>query len=221
MNIKVIITLILLTLWQAHAAQGAETSTQTTPTQKLYQLSTPVKAMHEWEISTDILAENPELNTTDYKVIDEALESGILDEMSTQVIEYKFTTDGKILDWVLQYNDQTPVKVIVHGLPGIFNVDFENGRPTRFTLDKNAFQKDLDEGMIFLDGYEKGLEYFDITYNNQGFPSSLSGKSLDFFGNQPYKETYSKYVIDQNGNWITRIVDTPYETKKQYRAYQY
>ncbi|MDE6652223.1 MAG: hypothetical protein K2K08_07445 [Paramuribaculum sp.] len=221
MKIRLIIALILFTISQTHVAQGQETSTQTTQTQKLYQLSTPVKVIHEWEIQTDILADNPQFNTTDYKVINKAIENGDLDEMSTRVVNYEFTSDGKVLDWVLQYNGQTPVKVRVCGLPGIFNVDFENGRPVKFTLDKDAFQNDIDEGKIYLDGYEKGLEYFDVSYNNQGFPSSLSGKSLDYFGGNQYQESYSKYTIDSNGNWINRIVDTPNETKKQYRSYEY
>lgn len=218
---RLIIILILATIWQSQTAKGEETLTQLTPTQRLYQLKAPVKVIHEWDLSTEILADSPQFNTLDYKVIENAIEDGEIDEMSTRVVNYEFTNDGRINDWVALYSNQTPVKVRINDIPGIFNVDFKNGYPTRFTLDKNAFQNDLDEGLIFLDGYEKGLEYFDITYNNQGFPSSLSGKSLEFFGGEQYKETYSKYTIDSNGNWITRIVTTPYQTKKQYRAYQY
>lgn len=221
MNMKSIISLMLVMVFCSCSAHSAETSQGPTQTQKLYLLKTPVKVIREWDISTDILVENPQFNTSDYKIIDQAIENEEIDEMSTRIVTYEFNDDGKINDWVELYSNQTPVKVRVSGLPGIFNVDFDNGLPTKFTLDKEAFQKDLDEGKIFLDAYEKGLEYFTITYDENGFPSQLSGQSLEFFGGDPYKESYSKYVIDRNGNWTTRIVDTPYETKKQFRAYEY
>ncbi|MBD5340480.1 MAG: hypothetical protein HDR94_02795 [Bacteroides sp.] len=221
MKIRLIITLILGIIYQTHAAQGQETSTQPTPTQKLYQLSTPVKVFREWDISDEVLAENPQFNTSDYKIIEQAIKDGYIDGMSTHIVKYEFANDGKVNDWVELYSHQTPQRVTVNGLPGVFKVEFEDGMPTKFTLDQEAFQNALDEGLLFLDCYDNGLEYFTITYDEKGFPSELSGQSMDFFGGKQYNESYSKYMIDRNGNWINRIVYTPYETKKQYRSYEY
>ena len=220
MKIRLIITLILVIIYQTHAAQGQETSTQPTPTQKLYQLSTPVKVIREWYISDEVLAENPQFNTSDYKIIEEAIENGDIDEMSTYIVKYEFANDGKVNDWVELYSYQTPQRVMVNGMPGVFKVEFEDGMPTKFTLDQEAFQNTLDEGLLFLDCYDNGLEYFTITYDEKGFPSELSGQSMELFGGNQYTESYSHYKIDDKGNWTKRTVVTPFATKFQYRSYE-
>lgn len=58
-----VISAILFSACIAYAQQNL------TPTQKLYQLSQPVKAFHEWEISTDELAGNFQFDTNNLKLL--------------------------------------------------------------------------------------------------------------------------------------------------------
>ena len=195
--------------------------TQDPTTLDLYNLKTPVKVMKEWAISHSDLAENPKLNPTSPDAVKAAIEKEILDEMSVRVVDYEFGSDSKANDWVLTYSGNTPTEVRMNGIPGTFNVKYENGLPTQFTLNQQAFQKAVDEGNMFLDAYDVGFDKFTITYDKDGMPASLSGEPMSVFGGAKYTETYSDYKFDDKGNWVRRKVTTPYDTKNQYRFYVY
>lgn len=190
------------------------------PTMQLYGLKAPVKSMKEWKISTSILADNPQLNPSTPAAVQQAIDEEVLDGMTTSIVDYQFSADGKVVDWV-EYSGNNPSTVRISGMPGRFGVKFENGRPQQYILDQREFQKSLDEGLIFLDGYEMGCEELTMEYNPDGMPASMKGKAMDFFGGGQYSEQYSKYKFDAKGNWISRQVATPNDSFIQYRAYVY
>lgn len=186
----------------------------------LYCLKEPVKSMKEWKIDLETLAGNPNIDFKSSKGVKKAVEAEVLDEMSTSVVTYKFTPVGKVDGWIV-YSGNTPAKVRISDLPGIFDVTFENGKAKHFTLDQKAFQDALDNGEMFLDAYEKGFEEFSVQYGSDGMPASIKGLCMDFFGGGEYSEQYAGYKFDQQGNWISRKVTTPYNTYMQFREYEY
>lgn len=189
-------------------------------TMTLYGLKKPVKSMKEWKIDLENLAGNPNADFKSSNGVKKAIEAGVLDEMSTSVVTYKFTPDGKVDGWIV-YSGNTPAKVRISDLPGIFDVTFENGKAKRFNLDQKAFQDALDKGEMFLDAYGKGFEEFSVQYGSDGMPASIKGLSMDFFGGREYSEQYAGYKFDRQGNWISRKVTTPYNTYMQFREYEY
>ena len=214
-------------IYQDDASVTAQTSaTRLTPTHVMYGLKAPVKIMYEWSIPIETLADNPRLNGADRKAVSIAIDEGVLEEMTTNITEYEFNKDGKI-DWVQSYDGDTPVKVRIWDLPGVFKVVFENGLPYRFTLVEDPSEGEDNQG-ICLDAYEIGLEEFSITYGSDGLPSELFGKAMPFFAfvgddqyDDQYKEKYSDYKFDKNGNWTCRTVTTRLDKFKQFRAYEY
>lgn len=170
--------------------------------------------MRQWNVSFDEAADITGYNLSDYKSVDRAIEDGALDEMTTQIVKYDFDTDGHS-DWVTKRGANGPSQVHCQDLPGLFNVEYKNGKPFRFTLVEGS----CDE--IPLDSYDNGLEYFTLTYNSDGTVESMTGKTFGFFGNRTYVEKYSDYKFDSNGNWIRRKVETDSFTLMQYRAYEY
>jgi hypothetical protein len=79
----------------------------------------------------------------------------------------------------------------------------------------------MDKGEMFLDAYEKGFEEFTVQYGSDGMPASIKGLSMGFFGGGEYSEQYADYKFDNQGNWISRKVTTPYLTYVQFREYEY
>lgn len=189
-------------------------------TMALYGLKKAVKSMKEWMIDLETLAGNPNVDFKSSKGVIKALEAEVLDEMSTSVVSYEFTSDGKVDGWVV-YSGNTPAKVMVSGMPGKFDVTFENSNAKSFRLDQKAFQEAMDKGEMFLDAYDNGLEEFSVEYGADGMPTSIKGLSMEFFGGSQYSEQYSEYKFDQQGNWISRKVKTPYDTFIQFREYAY
>ena len=171
--------------------------------------------MREWSVSVDELASNPDLDASDYKNVEMAIEEGILEEMCTSIIEYMFDSEGKVIDWVKCYSGEIPVSVLLPSYPGVFNIKFQGEYPTQFSL------QEFGDEMMGLDSFEIGLEEFKIVYDDHNLPLELNGKVMEFFGGGEYTETYSKYKFDQNNNWIQRKIETPYETLIQFRSYEY
>ncbi len=186
----------------------------------LYGLKKPVKSMKEWMVDLETISSNPNCDFKSSEGVKKALEAEVLDEMSTSVKTYEFTPDGKVDEWVV-YSGDTPAKVRMSDLPGIFDVTFENGVPKQFRLDQKAFQDAVDKGEMFLDAYEKGFEEFTVQYGSDGMPASIKGLSMGFFGGGEYSEQYADYKFDNQGNWISRKVTTPYLTYVQFREYEY
>lgn len=179
-----------------------------------YGLKTPVKVMRQWSVSFDEAADITGYDLNDYKSVDRAIEDGALDEMTTQIVKYDFDSDGHT-DLVAERGANGPSQVALVEYPGVFNVEYKNGKPFRFTLVEGS----CDE--IPLDSYDVGLDYFTLTYNLDGTVASMTGKTSGFFGNSPYIEKYSEYKFDSKGNWIRRKVETEFFTLLQYRAYEY
>ena len=202
----------------AVAKEAAPTAGESTLA--LYGLKKPVKSMKEWMVDFETISSNPNCDFKSSKGVKKALEAEVLDEMSTSVITYQFTPDGKVDKWVV-YSGDTPAKVRVSDMPGIFDVTFENGVPKQFRLDQKAFQDAVDKGEMFLDVYEKGFEEFTVSYGSDGMPASIKGLSMGFFGGGEYSEQYAGYKLDNQGNWISRKVTTPYNTYMQFREYEY
>ena len=190
-------------------------------TLELYNLKAPVKEIKEWSISISDLANNPGLNPAKLSEVEAALRSEVLDKMETRIYVYRFTPDLKADDDDVSYSGDTPIKTTRAGLPGTFDIGYENGLPTKFTLNEKDFQKSVDEGMLYLDAFEIGLEEYTIAYDSNGIPKSLSGKKMPFFEGGKYTETYSDYKYDDKGNWVKRKVTTPYDTMYQFRSYTY
>ena len=226
--------LALLTLTIGIASGNASTATALSPSEQtktvssssdsgttlaLYNLKTPVKKMHQWSIGLDVLADNPGLNPTTPSAVEAAIEEGILDEMSTSVTDYEFNQDSTVKDWIT-YSGTKPVKVFFCGWPGCFDITYSNGLPSEFILDRKAFDEAIENGMI-LDAFDLGFERFTITYDANGLPKSLSGKTLPFFGGSNYTIIYSDYKFDGKGNWVKRKATSPYHTEYQYRCYEY
>lgn len=183
----------------------------------LYSIKSPVRVMRQWSVSVDDAANLPGTDLSDYKAVERAIDAGDLDVMSTTVTTYEFGADGKVKDWVGKYDAQGRASSVgVHGLPGVFDITYANGRPAKFVLAENS----LDE-IISLDSYDYGLEIFTISYDDKGMPASLTGKAMGFFGGGAYKETYSDYRFDAKGNWIRRKKTGPYSTNIEYRSYEY
>ena len=178
-----------------HAAGGT--------TLELYNLKAPVKEIKEWSIS---------------------LSPQIADVILTDVYVYRFKPDSKVdssVSYVVTYSGDTPIKTQKAGMSGTFDIGYENGLPTRFTLDKEDSKKNVGEDVSDV------FEEYTIAYDSNGIPKSLTGKTMPFFEGgkriegYEYTETYSDYEYDDKGNWVKRKVTTPSDTLYQYRCYVY
>lgn len=198
------------------AAQPAEpeTAPALAPGYAVYNLKSPVKKIKEWSVSSEEAANLPAYDFSKEKDVEKAVENGDLEEMTTSIIEYKFTPEGK--PECSNYEGNRLVQIGFYDIPGVFFVEFKDGLPVKFTLDEETLKE-----IICLDAFNKGYEYFTLTYGPDNIPTALTGKTLPFFSSRDYKETYSNYKFDTMGNWIRRTVKSKYQTLIQYRSYEY
>lgn len=190
--------------------------------QIMYEIKYPVKSLRCWQASEEDIASNPQIKFNDYKAVERAIDNGVLDEMTCSVskIDIEPSKDGIDIDYGC-LTGQWEKPGFRLGLPGMFQVYLEDGKPVKYVLDEGKFQEAVDNGMMYLDAYEIGLENFNITYDSNGFAKKLTGIKMPYFNGGHYTEEYSNYKFDSHGNWVKRTVSTPYKNYIQYRSYEY
>ncbi|MBD5292974.1 MAG: hypothetical protein HDS23_07025 [Bacteroides sp.] len=185
--------------------------------QIMYELKAPVKKIIAWESSVEEVVANPQINFSDYRAVKKAIDNYELNEMTNSVSEIEISSNKK----AIPYDNSDTVIGFRMGLPGLFKIKMVSGRPVTFILDEKDLNSKIENGEMFIDGYDMCLENFTITYDMNGFAKELKGKATPFFGDGIYTETYSNYKFDSHGNWVRRQVSTPYSDIIQYRSYEY
>lgn len=205
------------------SAQNSGTQSKA-PDYIILSMKTPAKTMSQWSITDWEAHDMPQYDFSKKSEYERAVEVGDIDEMSNNLEEYEFI-NGMLKDgdatYVMDYfNDNMPPFIYVTGYTA-------EGLPSEYKYNYKEEEKALNEGEIMLDAFETCMDYFKVTYNSEGLPINIKGKTCEgFFSGMEIEKNIIYDKFDIRGNWIQRriiSVDDPDQVyvSIQYREYEY
>ncbi len=212
---------ISLGLW---ASEGvcAQTSSSSgnganSPIYKVLGIKTPCKSLTQWSVEDWVVSDLSPYNLTKSSEYQRALENGDIDEMSDTMFGYQFV-NGKVKDFpelkaedIMDYSTSALV-------PCDYVIEYKDGLPTTYKFVSES------SDVVGLDAFDGCWEDFKITYNAQGLPIKIVGKTCEgFFSGMDFVLNIIDYEFDDKGNWVRRKIwrNGDDSLMLQFREYKY